>query len=193
MTDTNQNILLLKNLVEETIGRKLKTTTDFSCLSLELKEKTGIALSISTLKRLWGYVGGYQNVRESTLDVLSLFVGYSNFLSFVKKYCESELTLSSQRMFLKPLYAKDIALETEIEIRWNPGRVCRLRYLGEEKFVVIYSEKSKLTIGDTFVCKSFYKNQPCFLEEFIHEDEKPCGFVVGNKDGLTHIEQLCKA
>ncbi len=190
MTDTNQNILLLKNLVEETIGRRLKTTSDFSCLSMELNEKTGCALSISTLKRLWGYVGGYSSIRETTLDVLSLFVGYSNYLSFVKNYCENEYTLSSQQLFFQSLHSKDIPEGKEIEICWVPNRVCRLRYLGNERFLVISSENSKLAIGDTFSCKSFYKNYPCLLNDFVREGSKPCEFVVGNRGGLTEITKL---
>lgn len=190
MTDTNQNILLLRNLVEETIGRRLTTTTDFSILSTELKERKCGELSISTLKRMWGYVDGYQKVRENTLDVLSSYVGYANFRTFVKCFCESACFISSKIMLPKPLYAKDIIEGEEVVIKWDPNRVCRLKSLGGERFEVIDVENSKLSVGDTFSCRAFYKNQPCFLENFVHAKEKPCDFVVGNNGGLTFVECL---
>lgn len=190
MTDTNQNILLLRKFVEESLECEITTATDFIYLSGVIKGRLKKTLSVSTLKRIWGYIDGYQNVRESTLDTLSAFVGYTDYRTFVKDYCESEKVYSSQRLLSKPLYAKEIPLDKEIEIQWNPNRRCHLRHLGEGKFVVVLSEKSKLSVGDTFFCRSFYMNQPCFLENFVHGNDLPCDFVVGNRHGLTKIKPL---
>ena len=47
----------LKQLVERKFGKVLGTTTDFEEFSLHVDRLTGLRLSASTLKRLWGYVG----------------------------------------------------------------------------------------------------------------------------------------
>ncbi len=190
MTSTHQNILILRNLVEDIVGRKLNTTNDFALLSYELKENGYGYLSVSTLKRVWGYVGGYNNIRETTLDILSSFVGYTDYRTFEKYFCNSDSSLSSKILLPKPLYAKDVLEGNVVIIKWEPNRICHLKHLGESKFKVISSENSKLSIGDTFYCRVFYKNQPCFLEEFTHENEQPCDFVVGNRGGLTCIETV---
>ncbi|MBO7276902.1 MAG: hypothetical protein J6U84_02965 [Bacteroidales bacterium] len=190
MTSTHQNILILKTLVEEAIGRKMRTTNDFTLLSSELKEKGYGYLSISTLKRVWGYIGGYNNVRETTLDILSSYVGYEDYRTFERCFCDSNSSLSSKIILPKPLYAKDVLEGNIVMIKWEPNRICHLKHLGESKFEVIDSKNSKLSVGDTFYCRAFYKNQPCFLEDFVHEGYSSYDFVVGNNGGLTHIEQI---
>lgn len=74
MPDTIQNIALLRQKVEESANHRLKTSTDFTFLSGEIQGRLGQTLSVATLKRLWGYVDGYESARETTLDILARFV-----------------------------------------------------------------------------------------------------------------------
>ena len=53
---TTPEIEELKRLIEERYGKQLCTTTDFEEFTLTLK-KCGIAVSASTMKRLYDYVG----------------------------------------------------------------------------------------------------------------------------------------
>lgn len=54
--DTNQNILLLKTLVEEILDKKLNSSHDFVYLSDEIENRLNERLSVSTLKRIFGYI-----------------------------------------------------------------------------------------------------------------------------------------
>ena len=72
---------LLKN-VEEKYGEKPFTPKDFFCLSLDIEAKTGKKVSVSTIKRLWGYVQYDNEPSKRTLNILSKFVGYDNYLHF---------------------------------------------------------------------------------------------------------------
>lgn len=65
----------LKLLVEERYGKKLSTTTDFDEFSLSLQRKNNIAVSSSTMKRLYGYVGDSHKPRVQTLDMLAIYIG----------------------------------------------------------------------------------------------------------------------
>lgn len=183
--NNNQNVLLLRNLIEESMSRKFETPNDFECLATMINVRLNDSLSISTLKRIWGYIDGYSTIREKTLNVLSRFVGYSDYQTFVDEYCTCEDAVSSKRLFNQSLDTADLSLYSHVEIQWNPDRLCYLQYLGNNKFQVILSRNSKLSEGDTFKCNAFYLNQPLILDEFVHENQPACKFVVGNRGGLT--------
>ena len=183
--DRKQNVLLLRNLIEKSMDKKMETAGDFLDLFIAIEDRLNETLSLSTLKRIWGYIDGYSSIREKTLDVLSRFVGYPDFKTFEIEYCSSEEAYSSQRLFSQTLVSEDLKLEDVVEIQWNPNRICHLRYLGESLFEVIDSQNSKLCKGDTFKCTHFHLNQPLILLNYLHKDQPLCKFVVGGRGGLT--------
>ena len=83
----------------------------------------------------------------------------------------------------------DLKKGTQIEIQWQPNRRCVLEYLGENSFVVIESEHSKLQKGNTFECLSFYLHHPLYIDNLVQGDNAPVSFVVGKRDGLTVVKR----
>ena len=67
--------------MENSIPRKIKTPTDFTYLSGIIYERCRETISESTLKRIWGYIDGYDTVRFHTLSILARFVGYNESIS----------------------------------------------------------------------------------------------------------------
>lgn len=190
MSDINQNIMLLRALVEEAADHRLSTSTDFAFLSGCIQGRLHQTLGVSTLERIWGYVESYQSVRESSLSILAQFVGYPDWSTFVADYCEVPSAQSSRRVLASTLTADQVPDGGSIVIEWSPGRRCTLRHLSDGKWKVTERVKSKLQCGDTFRCRRFTLNQPLYLEDFRHADEEPCLFVVGNRGGLTRVERL---
>lgn len=68
--------------VERQLRRKLKTRGDFDYLAEQIEKRTGEMLSSNTLMRLWGYRSSV-TARQSTLDILSRFVGYEGYTHFM--------------------------------------------------------------------------------------------------------------
>lgn len=77
--------LRLKREIEKTSGYVLKTPRDFERLATELFGQQHVHISVSTLKRYWGYVQSAQNYRPNryTLRILSRFAGYEDWEAFV--------------------------------------------------------------------------------------------------------------
>ena len=190
MKDNAQNLLLLRKAVEESINHKIETSSDFTYLAGVIQGRLKENLSSSTLKRLWGYIDGYKSIRDSTLDILARLIGYPDYETFVCDYCMGDAVRSSVRIFTEPVYAKDIPVGTSVEIQWNPGRIAIIKHMGNGNFEVISSVNSKIKPGDTFVCHTFYLNQPLFLENLVQGKQPACNFVIGNKGGLTVIKLL---
>jgi hypothetical protein len=186
MSDTSQNIALLRQRVEESANHRIKTSTDFTFLSGVIQERLGETLGTSTLKRIWGYVDGYASTREDTLNILSRFIGFPDWETFVSDYCEQEGVHSSHRVIHQTLWSKDMKEGNIVEVKWNPNRTCRFRYLGMGHFEVTESHNAKLKIGDTFHCERFTLMEPLYVDHLIQKGGGAAElFVMGNKGGLT--------
>lgn len=86
----------LKLEVETLVGRPIKTPKDFEFLSCQMRAMQE-TISVSTLKRMWGYVASNCNPSKYNLNLLSRMVGYPDWASFVG----GQEGLSSSRFFVK--------------------------------------------------------------------------------------------
>ncbi|WP_343743896.1 hypothetical protein [Chitinophaga sp.] len=58
------------------------TTYDFDKLSVEIQEATGVSLSVTTLKRLWGKLSYQHMPAMTTLNTIARFAGYEDWRDF---------------------------------------------------------------------------------------------------------------
>lgn len=72
----------LRDLIEEMVGRKMKTPKDFDFLAGQIFDKLHENVSSTTLKRIWGYLPETSAPRASTLDLLAQYVDYEDWESF---------------------------------------------------------------------------------------------------------------
>ena len=82
----NEPLLLrCRHLVEAKLGwgdSQHWTNADFEALSETILSETGISLSTSTLKRIWGKVKYASVPQAATLNALAQFAGYQSFRAF---------------------------------------------------------------------------------------------------------------
>ena len=185
MQKTNPEIAELKQQIEESVGRKMKTSNDFTFLSGTIWERTHENLSTSTLKRIWGYVDGPDKTRNSTLDILSKFLGFKDLDDFLNYISQDN---GSDRVQKQHIKTEDLAVGDLVSVSWKPNRRCIFRYLGDYHFIVEQAENSKLKVGNTFRCGLFILGEPLYLNELVQGNNPPVAFVVGNKDGLCEVE-----
>jgi len=186
MLNTSPEISELKHLIEENVGRKMKTTADFTFLSGAIWERIHDNLSASTLKRIWGYVDGIDSARNSSLDILSKFLGFKDWDNFLAHIAQDN---DSGRVNNEHIKTEDLTVGDIVSVSWRPNRRCTFRYLGDYRFIVEQAENSKLKVGNTFRCGLFILGEPLYLSDLIQGDKPPVAFVVGNKDGLCEIRR----
>ena len=146
-------------------------------------------MSPTTLKRLWGYIDGADTTRDSTLRILSQFIGFNNWDAFLKHLSENS-EVQSNLVCTPHIEASKLNVDECVEVSWKPNRHCVFRYLGEERFIVEKAENSKLKVGNTFSCSFFILNEPLYIVNLVQGNNAPVDFVVGNKDGLCEIKKL---
>ncbi len=188
---TTPEIEELKSLVEQKFGRILGTTTDFEEFSFYLERETGHRVSASTLKRLYGYVNDNHKPRTLTLDILSQYIGHTNYLAFTQ-WLKTSTKYNSSFFKASQLVSSDLEENAQIAIGWSPNRILRLRYLGNSLYEIEASENSKLQEGDRFMTGCFIKGQPLYLPYIERNGEHTASFVAGRNGGLTLINIIKK-
>lgn len=89
MRKQEEDIKILREKVEATLGRKLMTPKDYNFLTDSIFEKLHKSVSPTTLKRIWGYLSGPVMPRVSTLDILAQFVGFKSWEDFCHQQSET--------------------------------------------------------------------------------------------------------
>lgn len=187
MQKTSPEIAELKHRIEKSLKRKMKSPTDFIFLSGAVFERTRETMSPTTLKRLWGYLDGADKTRNSTLEILSRFLGFEGWDHFVE---EIDKDNGSDKVLSPHIDAKDLIVGDKLKVSWRPDRRCTFRYLDDLQFEVEAAENSKLKVGNTFYCSLFILGEPLYISRLVQGKNPPVDFVVGNKDGLCELEKV---
>ena len=171
----------LKKEVETLVGRKVKSPKDFDFLSQQILGYMKEGISVSTLKRMWGYVPSSSNPSRFNLDLLSRMVGYPGWDAFVGGQDEG----ASSHFFVKSKLVAD-ALEVGDRVRlvWQPGRIVTIRYQGNDVFLVEESVKSKLNVGDVFTCHQFVADEPLYMSNLTRPGMELYNYVAGKNGGI---------
>lgn len=169
--------------MEAVANMEVRTAGHFENLSDIVNRRTGILLSPTTLKRLWGYLDEPVSPRRSTLDVLARFCGWSDFDDFsTGNIPEVESgNVGSDSI----LAGENISQGERVRLFWRPSRMCLVEYTGNLDWKVIETEGTRLQPGDTFRCRLIVSGEPLYLDNLIHGGSRPGVYVCGRKSGIT--------
>ncbi len=175
----------LRRLVEESFGSEVKSPKGFTQLSESIFDRTGMLISATTLKRIWGYLSEPVTPRQATLDVLARYIGWKSWLEFQqnsKPGIDSGMVASEHIDVLRELKWGDI-----VRLTWQPSRVCDVKYIGAGKFKIIKAEGTKLSVGDTFTCNLIVDSEPLYLNNLIHDGSPAATYVCGRHYGIHFL------
>ena len=179
-------IIQLRSDIEKHIGQALLSPTDFQRLIQQIWNQQHTILSLSTIKRLWGYVDCNGLPRLSTLNTLSQFVGYANWNEYIVAL-EQRGGNESAIFQGEGISATMLQTNDKIEVCWQPNRRCIFRYLGDNQFVVEESKNAKLHTGDLFHAATFIVGHPMYLDNLLRTDGTQTSYVAGKHHGLTSV------
>lgn len=176
----------LKKECEHVLGKEVVSPSNFDELSLNIKKSTGKNVSVSTLKRIWGYVDYPHKPSHETLSILSAYVGCRDWHDFINT---GSVTASSDFIGAGIIKSSDLNIGTRVRIRWKPDRLCVLEYQGKSEFKVIESRNSKLVEGDIFSCSIIAKGEPLICHEVSRRGKLVAeGYVAGKTDGIISLQ-----
>ena len=182
-------ILCLCRDIEQHFGQQLQSPADFQLLLQQIWEKQHAVLSLSTIKRLWGYVASNGTPRLSTLNTMAQFLGFADWNAYLVAL-EQRGGIESALCTGEGIQTADLQAEDRIVVAWQPNRQCTFRYLGENQFVVEDSTNAKLQQGTTFSAARFMIDQPMYLDNILLADGTQTSYVAGKRHGLTSVTKI---
>lgn len=169
-------------VVEACFGSSPKSSRHFEALSDSIHTRTGILLSPTTLKRLWGYLDENVNPRLHTLDTLCRYAGWNGWHDFTENqhnYIESG-PIDRPRLDV----CRELKPGNTIILTWKPERVCEVKFLGENRFEVISCKGTRLQPGDSFRCTSIIADEPLYLDHLTRSGADLGVYVCGRNTGI---------
>lgn len=179
---------ITRKAIEDTLGSEVRYASDLEALSLDIARKTGAPVSVNTLKRLFGTIGGEVEPRHSTLDILGRYLGHKDWDSYTMSINEQGDSLFGPSS--KAITAAGLAQDVRIEIRYNPGRRIVLSHINESEFEVAESENSKLKAGDIIGLDSICEGYPMICSRVLRDGRDLGQFTAGKTGGITSIRIL---
>ena len=175
--------------IEQHFGQQLQSPADFQLLLQQIWEKQHAVLSLSTIKRLWGYVASNGTPRLSTLNTMAQFLGFADWNAYLVAL-EQRGGIESALCTGEGIQTADLQAEDRIVVAWQPNRQCTFRYLGENQFVVEDSTNAKLQQGTTFSAARFMIGQPMYLDNILLADGTHTSYIAGKRNGLTSVTKI---
>lgn len=171
--------------IEKKFGKEIRYPSDCDALSEDVFLHTKQKISVSTLKRLLGFVNGVQDPRLYTLDILAKYLEYTNWDVYLEEIKSSN---NSEFFNVERLDVESLAVETKIKIAYEPNRIIELKYIGNFNFKIESSENSKLQVGDIVKITNFVKNFPLLISEVKRNDQNLGQYRAGKSGGLSEIK-----
>ena len=188
-TPFSPEIIQLRSDIEKHIGRTLQSPADFEQLTHRIWEKQHAVLSLSTIKRLWGYVESNGSPRLSTLNTLARFLDFADWNAYLVSL-EQHGGIESAMCAGEGIQTADLQTGDLIAVAWQPNRLCVFRYLGDNQFVVEESKNAKLQVGTTFSAVRFMISEPMYLDNILLADGTRTSYVAGKHHGLTSVTKI---
>lgn len=179
----------LKQDLAKRVGRSIDTYSDFNYLFMMIKKSQSDVPSVSTLKRLWSYVANSSTRSRTTLNSLARFLGFFDWTAYVESLMRDN-RVESGFIDTKSVLTANLLPDDVVLLEWNPDRVIRARYIGDNVFEVEENKNSKLPAGARFSTPLITRGAPLVCSNVIIDGNDVGSYMAGTDNGLTVVEIL---
>ena len=178
------NIERLKADVEARLQRGMLSPKDFTYLNEVIVNELNERVSVSTLKRIWGYSSYNSKPSASILSSLCRLVGYRDWQDYVANRENTSRKPSETVMSDKIMVDTDLEVGAHLRLTWMPQRVCDIEYRGNNEFEVLSSVNTGIKPGDLFDCSLIVSGEPLWLSNLRQFGKAPVAYVCGKLGGI---------
>lgn len=163
------------------------TPSDFNEVSSLIQKKVGHSISLSSLKRLWGYVDYKSFPSPNTLNILCRFNGFYDWADYLQRFELPEQEESSEFIGNTVVDADSLNRGDILLVYWEQDKSCELEYLSDHRFLVVSSYNIKLIADDTFTMHSVCVGLPFYAACIHRGDMLIPGYVGAKASGVSSI------
>lgn len=165
------------------------TTNDYKALAVAIADSGAGYISVSTLKRIFGYVKDSHKPTITTLDIIARYVGYGCYEDFYNAELETTV-VSSAFLADNQIWSRDLQPNDMLEVGWAPNRYLQLKYLDKDTYQVVLANNSKLQVGDIFRVVIFVLGEPLYIDAIYRDNVKLGPYVAGIKGGIVTLNKM---
>lgn len=181
----------LIRITNENLGYEPTTPTGYNDLIRQIQQITGNSLSLSSIKRLWGYIPYDGEFSTTTLDILARYNGLRDWESFRKSLRENPVSDDESGFHDRNITdTGKYRPGDRIELSWNDGKQCELECVGHMRFRILRAENIKLKTSDTVTLHTLCIGQPVYISDIIRDDIHFTAYVGAKKGGLLSIREF---
>lgn len=184
MAENEKFVKMLTADVESRLGRGLLSPKDFEHLHGVIEKDLNERVSVSTLKRLWGYSKYLSSPSVSILSTLCRFVGYRDWKDYKTRRENEGKKPSAEVLGDKITVTADLEPGDRVRLTWEPQRVCDVVYHGDGEFEVLSSVNTGIKTGDWFCCDLIVSGEPLWLSNLRQYGKAPVAYVCGKQGGV---------
>lgn len=180
----------------------LASDADYENLSFDVAKKTGTKeFNINTWKRImrhWNKDKTYE-IRRRTCNILAEYIGCNNWAELVEQEhemyerCISLNLLYSSSGFISnkqmDIVTSALSVNEEIFVKYTPDREVHLRYIGNQKYLVIKSN-TQLEAGDVFVSDFFIKGYSFLARNVMRGNVLMGNYISASNHVITRVGKL---
>lgn len=185
--NTKKALTDLIRITNKNLGFEPHTPSEFNQVSFIIQKKTGQTISLSSMKRLWGYVNYNSTPSQNILNILARFNDFDDWEDYLRRYGTEGIDESSHFLNENMVESDSLTSGEEMLISWDKDKSCRLRYIGNHRFLVIESSNIKLMAGDEFMMHSVTVGLPFFAAEIRRGEEFITGYIGARASGVKSI------
>lgn len=174
--------------IEACYGESIEYPRQLDALVGDILNVTRERLSISTAKRLFGFVGDSKRVvpSKNTMDILAKYLGYNNYELLLSDIGND--TDISDFVEVNRVVSEEIAQGTQIRLKYDPKRVLVITYLGDNKYTVDKSVNSKLLEGDILTVTHISEGYALLVAEVVRMGKSLGAYSAAKEHGITSID-----
>ena len=172
---------IIRERVENKFGQEIRYSKDCEVLANEISNTTTKKISVSTVKRLFGFAKGIEEPRLYTMDALAVYLGYKNYDELLLEFKSAN---SSEFEIVEEIRVDELNLNVELALHYEPNRRLKLRYLGDSKFELLEVVNSKLMEKDIVVVSHIVRDYPLFLANVIRQEKNLGTYIAAKISGL---------
>lgn len=179
-------LIILKKIIEEKFGEKIRYSRQCEAISEAIFEATGERLSLVTLKRFFGFTTAKVEPRLSTLDILSQYCGYPSF-----EIAESEILnsgLISEFRNVERIESAELDPGSVVIIKYKPERILKFRHFEGSLFMVEEAINSKLEKGDLVKIDSFTLGFELIASRVVRDGKDLGSYISAKQYGIQSIQ-----
>lgn len=171
----------ITELLREKSGNEIRLSRDCELLALDVESVTGEHIGVNTMKRLLGFIADEREPRTSTLDIIARYLGYDEWEALRLIDANSSNSSFGDRDEYLACY---LEIGQRVLISYPPNRTLTIENQGENHFIVLESENSKLQKGDQLTLTHLVRGYPLLVADVMREGRSLGAFTVGKAQGI---------